>query len=319
MTISNYPNGFANGVTIRGIPISQTHPGEVFWVNSSTALAKGGVGGSNGNKGTYQQPFATIDFAIGKCTASRGDIIAVMPGHTETVSAAGTIACDVAGVAILGLGTGTLRPKISFSAAAASITVSAPNVTWKNCIFSAEFADVAEPFTPTAVSLTVEDCVFQDDATDENFVELFDTGTTDNECDDLAIINCKWTSPDTACTSMINVDADLDGLTIHDCYVDLAVNGVLSIFAEVAAGKDLTNVDIRRNYGTRLVTASAVGYITFADTTTTNTGILQDNMWRSLDTAGELYVSAGTNISFDNNKASSVIDKSGYLLPAADS
>ena len=124
---SNYPNGFANGVTIRGMPLLQVHPGEVFWVNNSGVLAKGGVGGSDGNDGSYRRPFATIDYAIGKCTASRGDIIAVMPGHEEDIDAAAGIALDVAGVAIIGLGSAALRPKITFSATASTMTVTAAN------------------------------------------------------------------------------------------------------------------------------------------------------------------------------------------------
>jgi hypothetical protein len=317
--MSDYPNGFTDGLTIRGLPIAVTNPGEIFWVNGSSVLAKGGIGGSDGNKGTYQQPFATIDYAIGRCTASRGDIIMVMPGHTETVSAAGTIACDVAGVSIVGLGTGTARPKVSFSAAAGSITVSVANVAFKNIVFSAEFADVADAFTlTTAKNFTLEDCQFQDDAADENFVEIVDTSTVDNAADGLTILRCKWISPDLSTTSLVNVDADLDQLMVHDCYIDLGVNGVLSTIAEVAAGKDLTNVDIRRNYSSRLVAASAVQLITFADTTTTNTGIMEDNRCRSLDVAGELLLSAGTNISQYNNTSTSVIDLSGYVLPAID-
>ena len=94
---SNYPNGFSNGVTIRGIPLLQVHPGEVFWVNNSGVLAKGGVGGSDGNDGSYLRPFSTIDYAVGRCTASRGDIIAVMPGHAESVAAASGITLDEIG------------------------------------------------------------------------------------------------------------------------------------------------------------------------------------------------------------------------------
>ncbi len=319
--ISSYPNGFTQNVTIRNIPVIVAHPGKVFWVNSTSVFPDQGVaGGDSSSNGDYLHPYATINFAITQCVASRGDLIMVMPGHTEAVIAAGTIVADKAGVAIVGLGSGTLRPTISFTtAAAASITASAANVSWKNIIFEAGFADVAEAFVLSAVSMTCEDCVFQDNTTALNFVEIVDTSTTDNSADDLAFINCKWTSIDAACTSWVNVDSDIDGLTFHDCYCDLAVNGVLSIFAEVAAGKDLTNVDFRRNYGTRLVTASAVGYITFADTTTTNTGIMKDNTWRSLDVAGELFITAGSNITFDNNRATSAIDASGYLLPAADS
>ena len=66
--MSNFPNGFTDGLTVRGVPIHQAHPGEVFWVNGGTVLAKGGIAGANTGKGTYQQPYATIDYAIGRCT-----------------------------------------------------------------------------------------------------------------------------------------------------------------------------------------------------------------------------------------------------------
>ena len=147
--VSNYPSGFKGTVTIRGVPITVSHPGQVFWVNSTSVLASDGVSGSDvPSAGTYQRPFATIDYAIGQCTASRGDVIMVMPGHTETVSAAGGIAMDVAGVAVVGLGAGSLRPTITLdTAATASVTMSAANTTFKNCIFSAAFADINEPIT----------------------------------------------------------------------------------------------------------------------------------------------------------------------------
>src|SRR3990167_4421252 len=115
MPMSNFPNGFANGVTIRGVPILQSHTGKVFWVNNSGVLPDGGISGADANPGTYLQPFSTIDNAINNCTASRGDVIMVMPGHAETVSAT-TIAMDVAGVNIVGLGVGALRPTLSFNA-----------------------------------------------------------------------------------------------------------------------------------------------------------------------------------------------------------
>ena len=309
MNTTNFPNGFVNGLTIRNSPVTQLYPGNIFWVNGSSVLGGGQkVGGSDGNAGTYTAPWATIDYAIGRCLASRGDILMVMPGHTETVSAAGSIACDVAGVAIIGLGSGSLRPTISFTTATtAAITVSAANVTIKNVILSAAFADVAEAITLTASGFTLED------------VDVVESGAALNFVDVVAIHNLSWVSVDASSGTVVDVDADIDGLTIHDCLVNLAVNGVVSIFAMVAAGKDLTNVDIQRNYGSRLVTGSAVGFITFADTTTTNTGILKDNSWRSLDTAGEIYTTAGSNITFMNNKATSAIDRSGYLLPVADS
>ena len=87
MPISNYGR-FREGVNIGGMPILNSYAGNVFWVDSGA--------GSNGNKGTFARPFATIDYAIGQCTANNGDLIMVMPGHTETVTAAAGIAVDVA-------------------------------------------------------------------------------------------------------------------------------------------------------------------------------------------------------------------------------
>jgi hypothetical protein len=118
---SNYPGGFAQGVVIKGIPLTVSNPGKVFWVNGTTVLAPGAVGGSNGNDGSYRRPFATIDYAVGKCTANRGDIIMVMPGHSETISSATSLVFDVAGVAVIGLGTGSLRPDLNFSNTAGSV------------------------------------------------------------------------------------------------------------------------------------------------------------------------------------------------------
>ena len=77
MPISNY-NRFPNGVNIANMNVLNTYAGNVYWVDSGT--------GSNGNKGTYRQPLATIDNAIGKCSANNGDIIVVFPGHSGTVS-----------------------------------------------------------------------------------------------------------------------------------------------------------------------------------------------------------------------------------------
>lgn len=37
----NFQNGFAQGLTVRGIPLLQAYPGKVFWVNNSTVLGKG--------------------------------------------------------------------------------------------------------------------------------------------------------------------------------------------------------------------------------------------------------------------------------------
>ena len=143
MPISNFPNGFANGVLIRGVPVAITNPGETFWVNSTSVLPDGGRSPSGNSPGTFQEPVATIAQALDLCKASRGDIIAVMPGYTETVATAGGLALDVAGVAIIGLGHGSLKPTISSSATGSTITVTAANVSVTNFRFVSTVANMA--------------------------------------------------------------------------------------------------------------------------------------------------------------------------------
>jgi len=95
-----------------GVPVtSKFTTGSIFFVDSST--------GSNSNAGTDKDsPVATVDYAIGLCTASKGDIIYVMPGHAETTTA---IAWDVVGIEILGIGHGASRPKLTASTGASDL------------------------------------------------------------------------------------------------------------------------------------------------------------------------------------------------------
>lgn len=101
--------------------------GSVFYVNSANGSDTTGYGRSP------ESPFATIDYAIGQCTASNGDEILVCPNHAESVTAAAGIALDVIGVTIRGLGRGRNRPTITFTTAAgASFDISAADCRVEN-------------------------------------------------------------------------------------------------------------------------------------------------------------------------------------------
>lgn len=155
MPISNFPNGFADGVTIRGVPLLSAYPGKVFWVDS--------VNGSNGNAGTYDRPWSTIDYAVGRCTAGRGDIIMVKPGHTETVTAAGGLALDVSSIAIIGLGAGSHRPTVNFTTAVgADMNVDAANITIFNFLFTGGIDALTGPIDVNAADFTMLNCETRD-------------------------------------------------------------------------------------------------------------------------------------------------------------
>lgn len=321
MASANYPNGFSSGITIRGVPLMQTHPGKAFWVGNATASALDGHrGASNGNKGTFESPFSTLDYAIGRCTAGRGDIIFIKPGHTETISSATTILADVAGVAIVGLGRGTSRPTFTLdTATTAKIPVSAANVSFSNCVFVANFADIATVFLLTAApGFMVESCEFRDTSSILNFLTVITT-TVSVVADDLTFSNNRVLSlGTTAATTAIKVLGTHDKLTITDNYFTrAAISNTAVVLAHAALV--VTNLNMGRNVVFSPTTDTATGGLLVTRTSTTNTGMIYDNRVKSLDVAGMLIITTGSAYGFANNLMSGTADTSGILIPAADS
>lgn len=260
--------------------------------------------------------FATIDDAVGACTADAGDVILVAPGHTETVSAAGGLTLDVSGVTIVGMGNGDLRPQVVLdTAATADIAVSADNIKVRNMRFEAAFADVATIFEiGAAENFTVENCEVTEQTTDENFVNVFRTNTTDNAADGLTVRGCHIVGVDTANEEAVLLQGDIDGFVFEDNYVNLGVNDSEAIIGQ-ATGKDMTNVQVIGNKVNRLNTA---GDLLIENDTTANSGVVANNFMLHADTAGEVLVDAD-GVGLFNNYATAVVTASGYILPAVDS
>ena len=151
MGISNFDGIKANyyvGLPESGSDGDSQNTGAVFYVNNATTgLLSGAIGGSNGNNGTSPlTPFATLDYAIGQCSANRGDTIYLLPGHAENVAAA--TALTIAGVRYIGLGVGDARPTITFTTAnTAPYSSAVANLYFENIVFVANFLSIAAAFT----------------------------------------------------------------------------------------------------------------------------------------------------------------------------
>ena len=161
--------------------------GKIFWVSSGTGTDGAGYGQNP------DAPVATLDYAVGLCTASKGDIIYLMPGHAETLIAATSAAVDIAGVRILGLGTGSLQPTFSLGTdAAATIAVTDANVVIKNIKVISALADIAAGITASAAAdgLVIEDCWFTDGGTD--VLELVIGVSCAAGCDNVLIRNNRF-------------------------------------------------------------------------------------------------------------------------------
>lgn len=280
MAMSNYPGGFADGVMIRGIPLTMAHPGKVFWVGNAAASAlPGQKTASDGNQGTFNDPFSTLDYAIGKCTASRGDIIFLKPGHSENITAAAGIVADIAGVAIVGLGTGSLRPRLRFATAAtADLDVTAANVSFVNIEFNANVADVAAAIDISGVAgITFESCYFTDTSSVLNFVNVIDvaTGATD-----FTVNNCKFLGKSASNDSFI-LGVDFEGFTLTNNYIAASI-AQTAVVGLVKTSGNITGAMIVDNYFVSFVDGAM-----FIDSDgTVNSGVIARCYFSSADLAG---------------------------------
>jgi hypothetical protein len=320
---SNYPHGFTNGVTIRGMPITIAYPGKVFYVNNTSVLAAtdDGVGGADSTSaGTYQRPFATIDYAIGQCVANRGDIILVMPGHAETISSATALVADVAGVAVVGLGTGSDRPTLTFDTAnTATINVSAANFSFKNILFIGNFLSIASAITVGAAPwCTVEDCEFKDTSAILGFLSAVTTTVAVN-ADNLNLINNRVHSIATTRTvAPIVVLGTMTGLTAKDNRVvcSVAHNNVSQFISHAALV--MTDLLVTGNTVYCVNTDTATGAALLSTTATTGSGMIAHNRVRALDVAAAIVVTA-TAVQYglyDNLYIGDGTSNSGFVLPA---
>ena len=311
---TNFPSGVkSRGVPVEGFggigsPLLTT--GNIYHVDSGADAADDDNAATN-----PKQPAATLDGAIGKCTANNGDVILIAPGHSETISAAAAITFDIAGVTVIGMGVGNSRPTITLDTATTTdINVTAADVQIHNMIFSMNYADIAEVFDLSAAGFVVNKCRFVDTATNMNFVDLIKTTTTDNQADRLEFTNNVVISPDTGNNGIIEVGGDIAGLVFNNNYIRLGVANSEAIIS-VATGKDVNDCEICYNHVYRLNTA---GDQLIDSDTTDNSGIIAHNRLGHADTAGEVLIDADGGRQFDN-LGTATDTASGYILPAIDS
>lgn len=319
---SNFPNGFGGGVTIRGIPIIQTNPGMTFWVSNATTMLQGQNNGSNGNKGSFDSPYATIAYAVSQCVANRGDIIFVKPGHAETIADAATLALNIAGVAVIGLGNGSNRPTLTFTAAAANIPITAANVTVSNILHIANFADVVSAYTATGTAtptgFNIDSCEFRDTASNLNFIKTVTGNATANALSGFVYSNNRVLGlATTAATQACIMAAANDRQQYINNFVVYPVLNDTAVLVDFGANSH-TNLLIQKNLVFRPSTSTTGGSL-FSGGSTASTGYVADNYSWHLDNSAALLAPTGTKLGFQNNYCmiTGAADKSGLINPAA--
>lgn len=147
--------------------------GNVYYVSSVT-------GSSTGPGWSPANAYATIDQAISACTANNGDVVLVLPNHSETITTAGAIAQDVEGVAVIGLGEGNSRPLVNFGTnATATWAISAASCSVRNIRVKATVDELVSMFVVSAEGVTIDAVDYVDNTTVQAIQFLLTTAAAD--------------------------------------------------------------------------------------------------------------------------------------------
>lgn len=252
--------------------------------------------------------FPSIALALAEGKASRGDVIIVGPGHTETVTATSIGSALVAGVQIIGLGQGSTRPTLNFAVAGATITVAAAGVTFRNLRFIMDYT--AATTVTAGLTVNAEGCVIQDC--------YFHLGTSNSQkCATMLTVsaaNCQFINnvarADTQATALTAVIALGTASTGADGFVCVgnrmrgatgaAATGLIKNITSTATSDDIL---IAANYLHQWKSDSSACISLAGDMVTT--GLIKDNVFRVMNNAslqGITFAGTGVDVSQDNNK-----------------
>ncbi len=180
-------------------------PADVYFVSSVTGTDAAGYGSSP------DTPTATLGYALANLvTASKGDVVFVLPYHVETIGAAAAIAQSKAGVSVIGLGTGRARPVFTWATiTSATYTIAGANSHIENCVFVGTGIDAIT----TMFAVTADDCEF---------------------------VNCEFEFAKTSFVALlgITITGAINRFRMFGCYVHGAAVANCTNFVQIAGGGD---------------------------------------------------------------------------------
>jgi len=235
--------------------------------------------------------FATIDEAIGACTANAGDTIYVLPGHTEDITS-GSIALDVAGVSIIGLGSGSLKPTLTFGATDSKISVTAANGKFQNLRLTAGIGDVVTAFLHATAAQNTQYIDIEFYATSTfNFINCYTLGAA-NISD-----GCRWErnylrTADAGQLALCITAAAHNDLKFYDNYV---VHAAAAAGLLTAGAVNLLGLDVRGNFVQTGQTDGAVGVLVIT-TSTASSGRIVDNDMKTADAAANVAIPIASKV-----------------------
>lgn len=275
-----------------GIP---TTTGKVFFVDSN---------GTPGDGTQPDKPFLTYAGALAMCRANKGDVIVLMPGHAETLTASPTF---VAGVYTVALGWGNSRATITGNAAVNLFAFNVANAGIDNVIFAAPGTDdQTSAIAITAAGCQVIRCQFTGSQTAKNVTDVI---TLSSAASNARIIGNQFMNATVDVVTFITVSGAADDVVIaENVAIGNCSTAVLLVSAVATLMKVYRNVFINTKAST-----IAVSF------TSNATGVQFENYVGGLSTTLANNSNWGTAMrSFQSFTTEEAGAASGILIPAAD-
>jgi len=219
---------------------------------------------------------ATLQEGFARCRSGKGDVVFVLPGHTQTITTQTLFTNLVAGTQIIGCapyGSG-LMPTLTVTGTTtvATSTINVANVQMSGIRWNLNGADSMDtPLVVTAAGCNINNCIFltgSDTALDADVAVTVSTGA-----DFFNLSGCYFYSTGTAVnTNSVLVSAAVDSLNISDntFMVPAVASGIVQLGASTVV---LTNLMVARN----LLVNKSTGLITIGYTDQAHTGMICDN------------------------------------------
>jgi len=201
-----------NGTISSNVPMEPI--GKAFYVDATN--------GSTQNDGlSWSTAVTTVDVALAKCTANKGDVVYIAPWHAETEAGVNTAIWTMskAGVSLIGVKQGRQMPTFTFTDDGALASVTGANCLVQNCKFVSGIADLASALTLGAAAdgTTVEGCTFTDGGT--AVLEMVIGISITAACTNVTINNCFFNTfvAGTGTLAGIHAIGAADRLRITNC------------------------------------------------------------------------------------------------------
>ena len=277
--------------------------GDVFYVDSGSNAAADTAGHGR----TPGVPFATVDFAKEQATADQGDVIILMPGHAETLATATAWDMDKAGIDVVGLGRGALRPTFTLTATASNVGITASDCLIENCIFTCGTADHTTTMTISADRTTIRDCKFLNITLFQQISQIL-VGLADNDADDTLIEGCRFEADAVGTSQGIHLAQVQDGVVIDNCSArgDYLVACIANPGSEVLTDLTIKNCVLDNDDADQLC----------VELLSACTGQIQDNLFIGSVAGAVGLVDPGSCILHNNFAHDGEVDKTSLITHA---